>query len=637
MLKNTMQSKLSLFGIAVFFPLCVFAGNTTTLEPSSKLTRCYYTYTVNPDGSFTNDIDFAFTLLKEDALESSKQQSISYSTSVEKVDVIEAYTKKTNGKRIDVPKTNFQLEVNSGKDKASPAFSDRTNLTIIFPELEVGDTIILHYKITQTVPLFSNHFSETQTFYKSVIYDDVRIKIDLPDSMSVKYETAGLAEKKTVQKNGRKIYEWTFSNKKAIERKDDWSDVYQFGKDPGYMISTFPSYAAISAAYGVRAKQQAVVTPRIQKLADEITKDKASPYEQAKTLYEWVASNISYAGNCIGVGAVVPRSTDFVLDNHMGDCKDHASLLEALLSAKKITSTQALINSGSMYNLPKIPVVSMVNHVMNYIPSLDIYADSTSEDTPFGLLPDSAAGKPILLVDGYQEGLKTPPILHDSDNTITNSKITIGEDGSAKGRVQWVLKGRPGLFGNTGKRIKNYHAYKDSKEKVEEYSKSMVKNQGFEVGKVAYSFDDHPKFADVSTSEIRFDVKEFINADSLGAFNIGSIFATSYIYSIVKSNKVTEQPSSDFSCKGGHYEENYTYEFPKNLKILAVPDNVSFKNALVSYQATFVIKGNTLTVIRKYDDVTSGPVCDPKVYKAYKELAIKAMPNLKSQVVYKYI
>jgi transglutaminase-like putative cysteine protease len=632
-----MQNKLVVIAISIFFPFSVFAENTTTLDPSSKIAHSYYSYTVNLDGTNTGDIDYAITLLKEDALENTKQQAISYSTSVEKVDVLEAYTKKTNGKRIDVPKNNFQLEVNSGKNKDSPAFSDRTTLTIIFPDLEVGDTAVWHYKITQTEPLFPNHFSEMQTFYKSVIYDDVRVKIDMPDSMPVKYETSGLTEKKVVEKNGRKLYEWTFSNKKAVENKDDWGDVYQFGKNPGYMISTFPSYAAISAAYGVRAKQQAAVTGRIQKLADEITKGKIKPYEQAKALYEWVASNISYAGNCIGVGTVVPRNTDFVLDNHMGDCKDHATLLEALLNAKQIASTQALINTGSLYSLPKIPVVSMVNHVMNYIPSLNIYTDATSEDTPFGLLPDGEAGKPILLVDGYQEGLKTPPILHDSDKTTTNIKITIGEDGSAKGVIQWVLKGRSGLFANTDKRIKKYHEFKNSKEKIEEYSKSMVKKQGFQVGKVNYNFDEHPKSADQSTSEITFDVKEFINAGSLGAFNISSIFSSSYIYSSVKSSKVTDEPSSDFNCKGGHFEEHYSYEFPKNLKIMAVPDNVSFNNALVSYQASFKLIGNTLTVTRKYDDTTLGPVCEPKIYKAYKELAEKAMPNLKSQIVYKYI
>ncbi|PPC90325.1 MAG: hypothetical protein CTY34_08290 [Methylobacter sp.] len=632
-----MLSKLSLIVISIIFSSSVSADKITQLNPSFKIARSYFTYTVNPDGTMTSDINYALTLLKEDGLEDTKQQTISFSTSVEKIDVLEAYTEKTNGKRINVPKTNFQQQVNSGKDSASPAFSDRTTLTIIFPDLEVGDTVVWHYQMAQTEPLFPNHFSKMQTFDKSDIYDDVRIKIDMPESMPVSYEIAGMEEKKPVQINGRKIYQWSFSNTAAVENKEDWGDVYQFGKKPGYMISTFPSYAAISEAYGKRARQQAAVSTRIQKLADEITLNKTTSYAQAKALYEWVAENISYAGNCIGVGAVVPRNTDFVLDNHMGDCKDHATLLEALLSAKQITSTQALINSGSLYDLPKIPVVAMVNHVMNYIPELEIYADSTSQNTPFGLLPDSEAGKPVLLVDNYQEGLKTPAIPHDNNKTSINTKISIGEDGSAKGQIQWVLRGRSALFANTDKRVKQYHEYKNDQDRIEEFSKSMVKKLGIEDGKVIYSIDEHPKSPDISTTEIAFEVEEFVNPGSLGAFSINPVFSTSNIYSEVKTSKVTDKPSSDFSCAGVHYEENYTYQFPKNIKILALPDDISYSNDLVAYQANFELKENTLTVVRKYDDLTTGPVCKPDIYNNYKELADKVMPNLKSQIVYKYI
>lgn len=330
-----MNKQQKLFFMAVFFSLPVLAENNTSPDPSFKYAHNYYTYTVNPDGSFTTDIDYAVTILKEDALENSKETTISYSTSVEKVDVIEAYTQKADGKRIDVPKSNYQLEVNSGKDKEAPAFSDNTSLTIIFPDVAVGDTTFWHYKITQTEPLFPKQFSDMATFSKSLVYDDVKIKIDIPDSMPAHYEIAQLTEKKVEQENGRKIFEWTFQNKKPVKRERGSADVYKFGMTPGYMFSTFPSYAAIAEAYGVRAKQQAAVTERIQKLAEEITKGKTTPYEQTKALYDWVRDNISYAGNCIGTGSVVPRDTNFVLDNHMGDCKDHATLLEALLKDRK--------------------------------------------------------------------------------------------------------------------------------------------------------------------------------------------------------------------------------------------------------------------------------------------------------------
>lgn len=72
---------------------------------------------------------------------------------------------------------------------------------------------------------------------------------------------------------------------------------------------------------------------------------KKSSFAEARALYDWVATHITYAGNCIGIGAVVPRDLPFVLDNRMGDCKDHATLLQALLAARGIKSTQALVNA----------------------------------------------------------------------------------------------------------------------------------------------------------------------------------------------------------------------------------------------------------------------------------------------------
>ena len=196
------------------------------------------------------------------------------------------------------------------------------------------------------------------------------------------------------------------------------------------------------------------MTERIQSLANEITKGKTKPYDQAKALYEWVADNISYAGNCIGVGAVVPRDTSFVLDNRMGDCKDHATLLEALLTAKKIPAPKPCLIPVRFIPCRNIPVVSMVNHVMNYIPSLNLFADATSEDTPFGLLPDGESGKPILLVEGHQEGLKTPTESDVNEKNTVQATIKISEDGTAQGNIVWINQGAVWVIFKLGENIK---------------------------------------------------------------------------------------------------------------------------------------------------------------------------------------
>lgn len=630
-----MDKKTLALLVLSLLPLAVSAENEGTAKPRAKSAHSYLTITVNPDGSNTRLVDSAVTVLAEEAIDKLKQHSVSYSTSAEKLEVLEAYTQKANGKRIDAPQSNFQLEVNSGKDGMNPAFSDETTLTVIFPDVAVGDTLHFRYKLAQTEPLFPGQFSSFGNFPTTTIYDDVRITIDMPDTMEAHYELAGLKEKKPEQKNGRKIFNWTYQNKKPVDSEGNEITVYHFGRQPAYLFSTFPSYAAIAAAYGARAKPKAQVTERIQKLADEITKGKTAPYEQAKALYEWTAKNISYAGNCIGTGSVVPRDTGFVLDNHMGDCKDHAVLLEALLSAKNIASTQALINTGMVYELPKTPIVSMVNHVINYIPSLKVFADATAADIPFGLLPDAETGKPVLLVDGYQEGLKTPATTHEDIKLTLKAKISIGEDGSAKGDIEWVNEGRQALLINTPRNLEKWNEFKKDKKKNEEYSKDMIAKLGFDGGKVALRMEQPPKSPGVATKGISFDVKGFIRPGNAGAFRISPIFSSSAIFSSIKTGKLFEPPPYDFLCKGEHFTEEYVYEFPKNIKILAVPDNFSVSNELVSYQAEYTLSNNTLVAKRKFDDLTSGPTCKPNIAKIYKDLADKAMPNLESQVVYK--
>ncbi len=59
------------------------------------------------------------------------------------------------------------------------------------------------------------------------------------------------------------------------------------------------------------------MTDRIRKLADEVTMNAHTPREQAKALYEWVATTIEYAEHGVGDGFVVPHEADLVLANRM--------------------------------------------------------------------------------------------------------------------------------------------------------------------------------------------------------------------------------------------------------------------------------------------------------------------------------
>jgi transglutaminase-like putative cysteine protease len=620
--------KQTLFLCGALLAVCLRAGAAGVDEPEldSRLTHYYLNYHINADASHVETYDWAAKVLQARAVERLKSQSISYSTSIQKAEILHAYTLKADGRRIDVPKNNYQLEVNGGRDKDAPVFSDITTLTVVFPEVAVGDSVAFAYRVTQTEPMFPGHFSVMNTFSKLRAFDDAKVTIGAPASLVAQHEARQMAEQRT-EHDGRVTLQWTFQNTQPIKSKrQDWS-VYEIEKEPGYAYSTFKSYAEIAEAYGARARSKAAVTERVQKLAGEIVQDRKTPREQAQALYDWVATNITYAGNCIGVGAVVPHDIPFILDNRMGDCKDHATLLQALLAARGIESTQALVNAGGIYTLPKIPVVSSVNHVINYLPGLKLFADSTSQTTPFGMLPFSDVGKPVLLVDGFREGVRTPVPAIGSNRQHMKTTVRIGADGSAQGEIDVSLNG---IFAETT-RASLRHMPMD---RLDEVVENVFRGMGY-IGSGKALLDDPKALLDSYHYKVKFEVKDLVSLPGPGAIQIYPLFNTEAPVQHYMLAATEPIESVDTVCRSGTSVEEYTYLFPRNMKILSVPDDMKLANDFLTYRATYRLKGNTLTVKRTMDDRTPGNICSPAMASAYKKFAIQVARNVKAQVVYK--
>ena len=622
-----MRSLFALFLAAFVLSFPVIAATGDPLELQTRFNHYHAAYLINADGTAVESHEWSKTVLKEQALEWSKKASVSYSTSAQQAEVVAAYTLKADGKRIDVPKDNYQVEVNSGKGKDSPVYSDWSTLTVVFPDVALGDKVVFSYKLTQTEPMFPGHYSTVHYFGDQIAHDDVRIRFDYPAAMWVQHEARGMQESLNESRGERKVVEWTYTNPAPVKSERRDYSVFDSDKIAGVSFSTFRTYADIAAAYGTRALPKAAVSERVNKLAAEIVKDKTAPRAQARALYEWVATNITYAGNCIGIGAVVPRDLDFVLDNKMGDCKDHATLLQALLAARDIRSTQALVNAGSAYRLAKVPVVSTVNHVINYLPAFDLFVDATSDSTPFGMLPFGDQDKPVLLVEGYKDGTRTPVPPASSDKQHVKSKFRIADNGTVSGNIEVFLNGIQAA--GTREWARNL-----SKNVEDDMIKDMYRSQGM-IGSGKFVKDDPTELTDHYHYKADYTVEKFIKMPGAGAFYIYSpLGIATPIHSYIQG-ELDPEKEADVTCSGGSVIEEYTIELPKKLKVLSVPENMKVANAFASYSATYKLKGNILTVKRVLDDRTKGNVCSPQISIEYQKLAEKIVDNLKEQVLYK--
>jgi hypothetical protein len=352
----------------------------------------------------------------------------------------------------------------------------------------------------------------------------------------------------------------------------------------------------------------------------------SDPKQRARLVYEWVSKNITYGGNCIGVGAVVPRDLDVVLDNKMGDCKDHATLMQALLGAADIRSEQVLINSGNLYDLTKTPVVSLVNHVMNYLPEFKLYLDATAKDIPFGYLPYGSYGKPVIHVGSAVALAMTPDQQHAQSEQRLTMKLQMAKDGSATGDMQVALHGLSAASARAYMR----DLPKDGEKDLVKWALSQY---GYK-GKGAINKGDTSGMSDEYTFSMSFEIANYLNGGASGAFILGPVISTPIPVMNFANIRERIEPKRRHNCIGFHSYEKFDISVEPGVKLLSLPSALKVRSKIIDFDAKYTRTKNGLLVTREVHDKTPTSVCSPEVAAEIHKQALPIADNLKTQVLY---
>ncbi len=612
--------------LVLFAPLCVNAADDVSgsFEGFLKYEKNYSDYAVNADGTHTETHEVVIKVLTDAGVEYANQVEIGYSKSLNEVEILSAYTLKKDGRRIDVPASNIQER--AAVSGGGPMYSDIKTRVIIFPDVAAGDKVGYSYKYIQKTALFPGQFSMVQAFTKFVVFDDVRVSVNVPaGTLKLRTFATGVKGGRIKDKNGRMRWVWTYRNPKMVT--PELGSVAAIDYGPRIIVSSFKDYGDLAAAYEERAKPKAAVTEKIRKLSDKLTRGVSDRRNQAKILYTWVAQNIHYAGNCIGIGAVVPHDADMVLTNRLGDCKDHAALLQALLAAKGIESTPALVNYGTSYKLPKIPAVSVFNHVINYIPGLHLYADSTAQYTPFGILPIGESGKPVIHTAAFAGVKHTPSSNYKNNRSEMKMTLHIHEDGSADGEAH---NEENGIF-SVGVRTMMANLQPNMEDNI---MRAILSRRGY-TGTGTLIKSDPMELSDHYTYGSNFHLNDAMNLPGPGAFMLAPIFPNAAPVSAALADLNLPERTIDYPCFGGIATETYTIELPKSVKVFALPEGVHISNSTMTYDTSYSQKGNTITAVRRFEDRTKSSICTAKNDREYRPLAREILRDLKAQIIYR--
>jgi transglutaminase-like putative cysteine protease len=608
---------------------CLFAcgrapARDTGTDPAVVIDRFIQHYTVETDGSYRLNVDLAKTIVQQRALRSHGQYAVSYNRTLDDILALEAWTQKPDGRRVPVQpgQVQDQQETAAGAGEA-PMFEDTRLKVVVFPEAAVGDQLVVRYTLRRKAGLFPGNFEDLSSapFYAS---RNTQLIYDMPASMPLYADAAGFVPVPGDSPPGRRRYQWRYVNGDN-ERLEAGSVSYlDYGKR--LAVSTFPDYAAFAQAFravAAGAAGRAQPSPAILALARQLTAGLPDTRARALALSSWVRDNIRYVGVYVGPGGVVAHPASAVLENRYGDCKDHAGLLEALLAAAGIDATGALVNSGNAYRLPETPTLGVFNHMITYVPSLDLYLDSTAESVGAGYLPPALLGKPVLLLKTGSFAMT--PILQPERNRST-TRFDIRRDGRSSFRLSKTAAGAV---------AEPYRsALRDARQAEREaFAQRMLQGLGRKSRGV---FDASSNTGGGSGDEVSLS----FSGTSEGFLELPgpSALATSYdvwggLAEAVSSLGQESERRQDFVCPAIDHEDETGFRFPKGVRILALPKAVNLMDGGLSYRAAYARRGQQVVVKRRLTFRHGSATCTPADYRAMQPALERIQRDLRSQIV----
>jgi transglutaminase-like putative cysteine protease len=595
---------------------CVAQAPTKPATAPFEIVKSRTDIDVNADGSYVEATEAALRVLDSRGLKALQQTTLAYTEGLQSLEIGSAYTQKANGEKIEVPRDQILRGYGA---TSKPGFEDVKTLTIVYPKLEIGDEVVLITLMKQRQPLFAGAFAERHEFSRAVGAHDVELTLTAPqDRFPLRVEATGLEGGQRENFAGKYRWVWQYRNDSPVA--DALGSVMAADNRPHVNVSSFSGYEAVGRAYGEHFAGKADVSPDIRALADRLTTGLTDHRTEAKALYDWVSTNISYVNIVLGAGGFTPHAADDVLRVRYGDCKDHVMLLEALLAAKGIASQPALIAAGGAYILPDVPSPFYFNHVITYVPEWRLFLDSTAHYAPFEILPVEDQDRPVLLIPGGEISA-TPNAMTSERAEVT---VKFAADGTAEGQSRLSATSGGGIIERA-----MIDAIPPEREKdFFQFGLGAGSETTIDRGNLQ-------SLSDPFTFAVHYRVPNAANFPGPGAIASSTAFgpfaAGGFIVGALPPSRDTA-----YLCPSMDVREDNTFELPPGVVVTSVPKPASILFEGTDFEMRYTLK-DTHTVVGNATLRATHPraFCTPEYYNRVRGELARIAASLRGQILYK--
>jgi hypothetical protein len=394
---------------------------------------------VQPSGAYTDRMTQVIEALTRTGAQSLNPYQEEYSKSMATMRVESAYIVTADGRRIDIPAADIverPAPAPPGSD-GSPIYDNNMMLSVGLPGFNKGDSLHIRTLKTQHTAYFPKQFfdvwgpaeSESARQLKIVVHGPVGMRLYAAQrgGWRIAHSTVGGGETFTAT---LAAHHAEFPGTSTVD-PSDYSPVFE--------VTSFPSWAAVGAAYWSTARRKAAVTPLVKQVADQVA-GKLHGWRAVKALYMWESQHIHYIGLELGVGGYVPISANTTLRTGYGDCKQHSTLLEALLAARGIRADPVLINWSNGFKLLPLPGLDF-NHAIDYLPKYHVFLDTTGEFETPGQLAIGERDKEVVISGPHPRLARTPGAEPAHNRLVYDASLHLAANGTLSGSVHMTTRG----------------------------------------------------------------------------------------------------------------------------------------------------------------------------------------------------
>ncbi len=331
----------------------------------------------------------------------------------------------------------------------------------------------------------------------------------------------------------------------------------------------------------------APVLDPIKNLADSITKLCVTDKEKVEKLYYWVQNNIKYIAFEDGLGGLVPRKPEQILNNQYGDCKDKTSILYALLKSVGVNSYFTWIGTTQLpYTYQEVSSPSSDNHmILTYIDKDSIFhfLDGTGRFHWYSVPTSFIQGKEALIAINEDEfTIQEVPIPEASSNLLEETvKMTI---------VDNVIHGK-GLIRLNGyeKLDAQYYLNTDDKKKQKEVLEKFLEIGNNKFVLADYKLTDFKNFNQSMEIEYTFTLDNYINKSNEKIYLNMNMFRK---WLALKPKKNRKHPLKIEYLDADQIQ--FELEIPEGYKLEYLPEDSKFESDWFKYNIDYEQSGNVL-------------------------------------------